>query len=117
LCTDFNHQFIEEFLNNQLKTTNKNLYQLNIDKNKPYFSIMMPPPNVTGNLHLGHALVTSIQDCLIRFKKMQGYNVLWQAGTDHAGIATQMVVERELLKQGVKKESIGKTCKACIPIK
>jgi valyl-tRNA synthetase len=106
--TDFNHQFIEEFLNNQLKTTNKNLYQLNIDKNKPYFSIMMPPPNVTGNLHLGHALVTSIQDCLIRFKKMQGYNVLWQAGTDHAGIATQMVVERELLKQGVKKESIGK---------
>ena len=57
---------------------------------------MMPPPNVTGSLHMGHALTFTIQDILIRYHRMQGKEVLWQAGTDHAGIATQMVVERKL---------------------
>ena len=63
-------------------------------KSEPY-SIMMPPPNVTGSLHMGHALTFTIQDILIRFHRMKGMQVLWQAGTDHAGIATQMVVERQ----------------------
>src|SRR4051812_26150380 len=65
---------------------------------KPPFSIVLPPPNVTGSLHLGHALTATIQDILSRWKRMSGFNVLWLPGTDHAGIATQMVVERELKK-------------------
>jgi len=69
----------------------------NTSSKKPYV-IMMPPPNVTGSLHIGHALTFTIQDILIRFHRMQGFDVLWQPGTDHAGIATQMVVERELAK-------------------
>ena len=60
------------------------------------FCIAIPPPNVTGSLHMGHALNNTLQDILIRFKRMQGFDTLWQPGTDHAGIATQMVVEREL---------------------
>ena len=68
-------------------------------KNKLSYSIMMPPPNVTGSLHMGHALTFTIQDILIRYHRMQGKEVLWQAGTDHAGIATQMVVERQLQKK------------------
>jgi len=65
---------------------------------KEAYSIMIPPPNVTGVLHIGHAFNNTLQDILIRWKRMQGYNTLWQPGTDHAGIATQMVVERELAK-------------------
>ncbi|WP_291390252.1 class I tRNA ligase family protein, partial [Devosia sp.] len=59
------------------------------------FSIVIPPPNVTGSLHIGHALNNTIQDILIRFERMRGKDVLWQPGTDHAGIATQMIVERQ----------------------
>ncbi len=66
------------------------------DRSRPAFSIVLPPPNVTGSLHLGHALTATIQDVLIRWKRMSGFNVLWLPGTDHAGIATQMVVEKEL---------------------
>src|SRR5579859_2405673 len=65
---------------------------------KPAFSIVLPPPNVTGSLHLGHALTATMQDVLARWKRMSGFNVCWLPGIDHAGIATQMVVERELLK-------------------
>ena len=72
----------------------------NKSSKKPYV-IMMPPPNVTGSLHIGHALTFTIQDILIRFHRMQGFDVLWQPGTDHAGIATQMVVERELAKNNI----------------
>ena len=61
---------------------------------------MIPPPNVTGTLHMGHALTMTLQDTLIRWKRMQGYDTLWQPGTDHAGIATQMVVERQLAAEG-----------------
>ena len=64
----------------------------------PAFSIVIPPPNVTGSLHMGHALNNTLQDILVRWKRMQGFDVLWQPGTDHAGIATQMVVERELME-------------------
>src|SRR5882724_115277 len=68
------------------------------------FTIMMPPPNVTGRLHMGHALTFTLQDILVRYQRMKGRDVLWQPGTDHAGIATQMVVERQLVQNG-KNES------------
>ena len=74
---------------------------------EPYV-IMMPPPNVTGSLHIGHALTFTIQDILIRFHRMQGLDVLWQPGTDHAGIATQMVVERELAKSNLTRYGLGR---------
>ena len=86
----------------------KNLTALNQKKNKESYSIMMPPPNVTGSLHMGHALTFTIQDILIRYHRMQGKEVLWQAGTDHAGIATQMVVERKLSEQGIDRRTLGR---------
>ena len=72
------------------------------------FCIMMPPPNITGSLHIGHALTYTLQDIIVRYKRMQGFRTLWQAGIDHAGIATQNVVERQLLAKGIKKEQIGR---------
>ncbi|MFU1478662.1 valine--tRNA ligase [Roseovarius sp. C7] len=72
------------------------------------YSIMIPPPNVTGVLHMGHAFNNTLQDILIRWKRMQGYDTLWQPGTDHAGIATQMVVERELAKEGKKRTDFSR---------
>jgi len=77
-------------------------------KNQEAYSIMMPPPNVTGSLHMGHALTFTIQDILIRYHRMQGKEVLWQAGTDHAGIATQMVVERKLSEEGLDRRTLGR---------
>ncbi len=74
---------------------------------KPY-SIVIPPPNITGILHMGHALNNTIQDILIRFKRMQGYQAEWMPGTDHAGIATQNVVERKLAKEKVKRQDLGR---------
>ncbi|MBF5045640.1 valine--tRNA ligase [Aggregicoccus sp. 17bor-14] len=74
----------------------KNYFRAEATSTKPPFSIVLPPPNVTGSLHLGHALTATIQDILIRWKRMSGFNALWLPGTDHAGIATQMVVEKEL---------------------
>ncbi|MCF6156595.1 MAG: valine--tRNA ligase [Candidatus Brocadia sp.] len=78
------------------------------DPTKEPFTIVIPPPNVTGVLHMGHALNTIIQDILIRWRRMQGYNALWMPGTDHAGIATQNVVERELATKRVKREQLGR---------
>ena len=79
------------------------------DKNKKPFSIVIPPPNVTGQLHMGHALDETLQDILIRFKRMQGYSTLWLPGTDHAGIATQIKVEEFLLKeQGITRYDLGR---------
>ncbi len=72
------------------------------------FTIMIPPPNVTGSLHMGHALTFTVQDTLIRWRRMQGRDVLWQPGTDHAGIATQMVVERLLAEQGIDRRELGR---------
>ncbi|GHA60390.1 valine--tRNA ligase [Amylibacter ulvae] len=72
------------------------------------FTIMIPPPNVTGVLHMGHAFNNTLQDILIRWKRMQGYDTLWQPGTDHAGIATQMVVERQLGEQGIKRTDMSR---------
>src|SRR5271170_3491595 len=72
------------------------------------YTIMIPPPNVTGSLHMGHALTFTLQDTLIRWRRMQGRDVLWQPGTDHAGIATQMVVERTLAAEGISRQAIGR---------
>jgi valyl-tRNA synthetase len=72
------------------------------------YSIMMPPPNVTGSLHMGHALTFTLQDILIRFARMRGRDALWQPGTDHAGIATQMVVERQLAQEGLTRHDLGR---------
>jgi len=72
------------------------------------FSIMMPPPNVTGRLHIGHALTFTLQDIITRYKRMDGYKTLWQPGTDHAGIATQNVVEKQLIAEGTTKEALGR---------
>ena len=72
------------------------------------YAIMIPPPNVTGSLHVGHALTNTIQDVLIRWRRMQGRDALWQPGTDHAGIATQMVVERQLAAEGLTRQQIGR---------
>ena len=77
------------------------------DNSKPY-TIIMPPPNVTGSLHMGHALTFTLQDILIRFNKKLGMNVLWQPGTDHAGIATQALVQKKLENEGIKKDDIGR---------
>ncbi|WP_104718390.1 valine--tRNA ligase [Helicobacter trogontum] len=77
-------------------------------KNPKPFCIMMPPPNVTGVLHIGHALTFTLQDIITRYKRMDGFRVLWQPGLDHAGIATQNVVEKRLLAEGIKKEDIGR---------
>jgi valyl-tRNA synthetase len=77
-------------------------------KNKKKFSIFIPPPNVTGSLHMGHALNNSIQDLLIRFYRMNNYETLWQPGTDHAGIATQALVEKKLNSENIKKNDLGR---------
>ncbi len=77
-------------------------------KSNKKFSIVIPPPNVTGRLHMGHALNNSLQDVLVRFNRMKGLETLWQPGTDHAGIATQAVVENNLIKQGIKKNDLGR---------
>ena len=79
----------------------------NVKKEKNY-SIVMPPPNITGSLHIGHALNNTLQDIVVRWKRMQGYNVLWLPGTDHAGIATQNVVEREIAKEGKTRYDLGR---------
>jgi valyl-tRNA synthetase len=78
------------------------------DREKPKFSIVIPPPNVTGRLHIGHALVNTLQDVIVRWKRMSGFNTLWLPGTDHAGIATQMVVERELAQEGISRHDLGR---------
>ena len=75
---------------------------------KGVFTIMMPPPNVTGSLHIGHALNHTLQDIIVRYKRMDGYDVLWQPGLDHAGIATQNIVQKQLKTQGITKEDLGR---------
>ncbi|KJR41732.1 valyl-tRNA synthase [Candidatus Magnetoovum chiemensis] len=84
------------------------IFEPSKDSSKPSFSIVIPPPNVTGSLHMGHALNATIQDILSRWKRMKGYKVLWLPGTDHAGIATQNVVEKDLAKEGKTRHDIGR---------
>ena len=83
-------------------------FQVDPASDKPPYCIVIPPPNVTGALHMGHAFTFTLQDVLIRLKRMDGFNTLWQPGTDHAGIATQVVVERQLAAEGKTKEDLGR---------
>ena len=86
----------------------KKYFHAEVDRSRKPFTIVMPPPNITGQLHMGHALDNSLQDTLIRYKRMQGYNALWQPGTDHASIATEVKVANQLRKEGIEKEDIGR---------
>jgi len=79
-----------------------------IDKEKEPYTIVIPPPNITGQLHMGHALDNTLQDILIRWKRMQGYSTLWLPGTDHASIATEAKIVEAMAKEGITKEAIGR---------
>ena len=86
----------------------KKYFHAEVDRSKKPFTIVMPPPNITGQLHMGHALDNTMQDILIRYKRMQGYNALWQPGTDHAAIATEVKIIESLKQQGIDKEDLGR---------
>ena len=86
-----------------------NFWDNNVESDKKSFCVMMPPPNVTGNLHMGHALDNVLTDVICRYKRMSGFDVLWQPGTDHAAIATQLLVERDLSKRGINPNSLTLT--------
>ena len=83
-------------------------FKATADPDKKPYTIVIPPPNITGQLHMGHALDNTLQDILIRYNRMLGKKVLWQPGMDHAGIATQMVVERNLAKEGITRHDLGR---------
>jgi len=103
--SNYNHINIENDIYNYWE---KNKFFKPKKNEKKHFSIVIPPPNVTGSLHMGHALNNSLQDLLVRYYRMNGYETLWQPGTDHAGIATQAVVEKKLLEKGIKKKQLGR---------
>ena len=86
----------------------KKYFHSEVDRSKKPFTIVMPPPNITGQLHMGHALDNTMQDILIRYKRMQGYNALWQPGTDHASIATEVKIIETLKKEGIDKNDLGR---------
>ena len=90
------------------KWLEKKYFHAEVDRSKKPFTIVMPPPNITGQLHMGHALDNTMQDILTRYKRMQGYNALWQPGTDHASIATEAKVVEQLKKEGLTKEELGR---------
>ncbi|MEZ4704171.1 MAG: valine--tRNA ligase [Bdellovibrionota bacterium] len=103
---NFDPTQIEDHLYQEWET--KNYFRASTDATKPNYCIDLPPPNVTGSLHMGHALNHCIQDVLVRYKRMDGYNAAWIPGTDHAGIATQSVVERNLAKEGKTRLGMGR---------
>ncbi len=90
------------------KWMDKKYFHAEVDHSKTPFTIVIPPPNITGQLHMGHALDNTMQDILIRFKRMQGYNALWQPGTDHASIATEVKIIEKLKEEGINKEDLGR---------
>ena len=106
LLPRYNPSDVEERLYQQWES--QKLFRAEPDSAKTPYTIVIPPPNVTGILHMGHALNNTIQDILIRFKRMQGCNALWVPGTDHAGIATQNVVERQLAKEKLRRQDLGR---------
>ncbi len=106
LAKTYDPKGIEERLYQKWETNG--YFRAKADKSKKPFTIVMPPPNITGQLHMGHALDNTMQDILIRYKRMQGYNALWQPGTDHAAIATEVKVIESLKEQGIDKESLGR---------
>jgi len=99
------HQVEEKWYHHWEK---RGYFRADEDSERKAYSIVIPPPNVTGVLHIGHALNNTLQDILIRFKRMEGYTVLWMPGTDHAGIATQNVVEKQLLEEGLDRHTLGR---------
>ena len=103
---NYNPSEIEERL--YQKWLDKKYFHAEVNRDKKGFTIVMPPPNITGKLHMGHALDNTMQDILIRFKRMQGYEALWQPGTDHAAIATEVKVIEKLKEQGIDKNEIGR---------
>ena len=103
--SNYNHINIE---NDIYQYWEKNKFFKPKKNKKKYFSVVIPPPNITGSLHMGHALNNSIQDFLIRFHRMNNFETLWQPGTDHAGIATQALVEKKLASENITKKAIGR---------
>src|SRR5579883_1450025 len=106
----YNHADIEPRISERWREAQAFRAGLALKKNpraKP-FSIVIPPPNVTGSLHMGHALNNTLQDVLARFERMRGRDVLWQPGTDHAGIATQLIVERQLAERQMSRVGLGR---------
>ena len=87
---------------------NQGFFHADSTSEKPPYAIVIPPPNITGSLHIGHALDNTLQDCLIRWRRMQGYNVLWMPGTDHAGIVTELIMEQKLEQEGTSRNELGR---------
>ena len=106
IATTYNPKEFEERL--YQTWMEKKYFTPKVDKTKKSYTIIMPPPNITGKLHLGHALDNTLQDMLVRFKRMQGFETLWLPGEDHASIATEVKVENELIKQGLYKKEMGR---------
>ena len=106
LETTYNPKAIEDKLYS--KWCEKKYFHAEVDKSKKPFTIVMPPPNITGKLHMGHALDNTMQDILIRYKRMQGYNALWVPGTDHAAISTEVKVTNQLKEEGIDKKEMGR---------
>ena len=110
MATEMNKTYNPSEIEDRLykKWMDKKHFHAEVDRSKKPFTIVMPPPNITGQLHMGHALDNTLQDILIRFKRMQGYNALWQPGTDHASIATEVKVTNKLKEEGIDKEELGR---------
>ncbi|MCH5262759.1 MAG: valine--tRNA ligase [Lachnospiraceae bacterium] len=106
LAKTYDPKGIEERL--YQKWMDKKYFHAEVDETKKPFTIVIPPPNITGQLHMGHALDNTMQDILIRYKRMQGYNALWQPGTDHASIATEVRIIEKLKEEGITKEDLGR---------
>src|SRR5574343_515190 len=107
LAKSFEPATIESFWRTEWEQ--RGYFTATTDESKPSFSIQLPPPNVTGTLHMGHAFNQTIMDSLTRYHRMRGFNTVWVPGTDHAGIATQIVVERQLQEQGISRYEMGPT--------
>jgi len=114
MCENCNHKLNDKYNPKDFEEKNygnwekKGYFKPSEDKTKTPYSIVMPPPNVTGKLHMGHALDDTLQDVLIRFKRMQGFNTLWLPGTDHAAIATEVKIVESLKEQGIQKHDLGR---------
>ena len=110
MATEMNKTYNPSEIEDRLykKWMDKKYFHAEVDRSKKPFTIVMPPPNITGQLHMGHALDNTLQDILIRFKRMQGYNALWQPGTDHASIATEVKVTNKLKEEGIDTEELGR---------
>ena len=106
LETTYNPKAIEEKL--YQKWCDNKYFHAEVDRSKKPFTIVMPPPNITGKLHMGHALDNTLQDILIRYKRMQGFNALWVPGTDHAAISTEVKVTEQLKAEGIDKKELGR---------